>query len=353
MTLHIGRVRHRTLALLVSLIPAALGAQTGTLVGYLVAHDTGEPLAYGVVGIAGLNRTTFTSDSGRFAFGELTPGQHLLHVRRLGFTQRDISFVVREGVTDTLRVELTRVAVRLSAVDVKAFPPCFKPGVPSAETDSALAAVVEQIKLNAEQYKFLAQQYPYWYLAVATRTGKLRRNGSLQREPGHVEHFTSSPVSEYKPGDVVHRRRGSWSLMPPTLVDVADSAFAAAHCWHYGGMETIDDEPVIRVGVVAFDSLKGPDFNGLFYVSARTFQLRRSVVHLSQRPKQMPELLDMEVTTEFFEVLPSIPIISGIRSVQTIDPQRRSQYSEIVEEHKVGRFTWANQSPEDAKKPPL
>ena len=337
--------------LLLSLTPAALGAQTGGIVGYLVARGTGDALAHGIVGVETANRSAFTSDSGWFSFRELTPGQHLLRVRRLGFSPREVSFVVRDGITDTLRVELSRVAVQLGTVDVKAYPPCVTPGAPSSEADSTMAAVVEQIRLNAEQYTFLAEQYPYWYLTVISRSSKRRRDGEIGREPSFVERYQSSSKSTYKPGAVIQRRGRDYIFQVPTLVEVADKSFVDAHCWHYGGTEVVEDEPLIRVDAVAFDSLRGPDVNGTFFVSSRTFQIRRSVVHLSRRPTQIPELVDMEVTSEFFEVLPSIPIIEKVHSVQTIDPKRKSLISEAYEDHTTTRFTWVKRAPGDDKKP--
>jgi hypothetical protein len=353
------KLNRRTLLLLCLIAPAALtfaplsagAAQTGHIVGYLVARETGEPLAYGIVGVEATSRSAFTSDSGWFSVRELTPGQHLLRVRRLGFTPRDISFVVRDGITDTLRVELTRVAVRLGAVDVKAYPPCLKPGAPIPQKDSSLAVVVEQIRLNAEQFKFLADQYPYWYLMVVKRSSKLRRDGSIRPDPGSLERYESNSKSVYEPGAIIQRDGREWRFRTPTLVEVADPAFANSHCWHYGGMEEIEDEPVIRVDVVAFDSLKGPDVNGSFFVSSRTFQIRRSILHLSRPPTQVPGVMNMEVTAEFFEVLPSISVVSKIRGVQTVDPKRRSLVSEMYEEQTASRFAWLKESPEGIKSP--
>lgn len=344
-------MKARILGVVLSFIPVALAAQTGSIAGYIVARESGEPLAYGIVGIEGLDRSAFTSDSGWFAFRELAAGAHVLRVRRLGFSPRDIGIVVRANAMDTIRVELTRVAVSLSAVDVKAYPPCVKPGAPTPQEDSTLAAVVGQIRLNAEQYKFLADQYPYWYLSVVTRSSKLRRDGTVRQDPGAIDRTQSSSRSEYKPGGIIQRRGTDYIFQVPTLVEVADKAFVDAHCWHYGGTETIEGEELVRVDVVAFDKLNGPDVNGSFLVSSATFQIRRSVLHLSRRPRQIPELLDMEVTTKFFEVLPSIPIISHVYSVQTIDPKRRSLIAEAYEEHQTTSFTWVGRKPGDDKKP--
>ena len=342
--------RH-TCALLAAFFPAAIAAQTGHVTGYIVDRESGQPLSYGIVDIETIGRSMFTNDSGWFLFRSVSAAKYTLHARRLGYKPRDIDIQVRDGATDTLRVELTHVAVTLNPVDVKAYPPCLKPGAPSYEADSTLSAVVDQIRLNAEQYKFLADQYPYVYTSIVTRSSKLRRNGKVVRDPGSIDRYESRSKSLYEPGGVIQQRGKIQYFQVPTLVEVADKAFVDAHCWHWGGTETIDDEELIRADVVAFDSLKGPDVNGSFLVNSATFQIRRSIIHLSRSPRQLPELLDMEVTTDFFEVLPSIPIISHIYSVQSMNPARKSLVSEAYEEHRSTELRWVGRKPGETKQP--
>jgi hypothetical protein len=349
MTLHIGRVRHRILALLLSLVPAALGAQTGSLVGYLVSRESREPLAFGIVDIEGLDRSTFADDSGRFTFGGLKPGQHQLSVRRLGFMPRSVSFVVRDGVADTLRVELTRVVMRLSAVDVKAHPPCLKPGAPSRERDSTLASIFDQIRLNAEQYKLLVDKYPHSYDAMVSHSRK-RRDGVVRPDRSYVRRFHSSPRSTYRPGEVIVRNIDGFDFEVPSIVAVADPSFVKAHCWHYGGTEFVGDEPVVRVDVVAFSGIRGTDVDGSFFLNSGTFQIRRSVVRLSSRAPQLPNVIDFSVTTDFNEVLPSIPVASLVHAVRTYDRTMPS-FTEAYEEQRTTRFTWKGRKPGDARMP--
>jgi len=111
-------VKTRAVALALVLAPAFLPAQTGGVVGVVVAKATGEPLAYSIVGLDSLERSAFASDSGRFGIREIRVGQHLIRVRRLGYTPRDVSIFIREGMTDTLRVELDRVVDGLTASEL-------------------------------------------------------------------------------------------------------------------------------------------------------------------------------------------------------------------------------------------
>ena len=335
----------RILALVSVMLPGALRAQTGAVSGVILAKDSGEPLSYGIVSVLGLDRSMFTTDSGIFAFHQLPAGRLVLHVRRLGFSPREVEVDITSGSIAAIRVELTRVALALDKLVVKAYPPCIAPGAPRPEVDSVLSAIVAQIRLNAEQYRFLAEQYPFSYNVVIARSSRKRSPGMVSPDPGAVDRYESRARRDYKAGSVVQRRGRAYFFQIPTLIDVADADFGRWHCWHFGGVETIDNERFARVDVVAFDSLKGPDGNGSFYVNRESFQIRRSVLNLSRRPSQLPELLAMETTTDFMEILPSIPIISRVYSVQTMDPERKSFFSEAYEEQRPTTFMFRGRRP--------
>src|SRR5437764_2018526 len=119
--------RSSLLILLALCAPAHLAGQRATLSGVIVSHETKEPLAYSIVALPALGRESFTTDSGAFTFGDLPLGAQLLKVRRLGYTPADIT-VNLSGGADTIRVQLTRIAVQLTAVTVHAYPPCTSPG---------------------------------------------------------------------------------------------------------------------------------------------------------------------------------------------------------------------------------
>lgn len=310
----------------------------------MVAKVTGQPLPYGIVIVEGADRSLFASDSGRFAFRDLAPRRYQLRVRRLGYTPITVDVDVRAGVTDTVRVELERVAITLGSITVKAYPPCTAPGAPPL-TDTALSTIVAQLRLNAEQMRFLAEQYPYEYVVEIQRSGKLIGKGDIVADPRRTARYTNKSNKPYKPGDVLLRRGGTYYFQIPELVDVANPLFIAAHCWHFAGLDTVDDVEHYRVDVVAADTLRGVDVNGSFLISGTSFQIRRSILHFSRRPPQAKALLDMETTTEFFEVLPSVPIISHVRSVQTMDPRRKTVYAETYEEHRTLTFKFLERKP--------
>src|SRR3954452_7897424 len=135
---------------------------SGTLVGLVTIKDANVALPYSVVSIERLKREQFTNERGLFRIGDLPAGPIRLRVRHVGYSPADIDVLVRAGETDTIRVALSRIAVRLTAMEVRAYPECVTPGPPPA-TDTAFTAIFGQLKQNAEQFRLLTTTYPFIY----------------------------------------------------------------------------------------------------------------------------------------------------------------------------------------------
>lgn len=330
------------------LVPAVALAQSGAVTGVIVSR-TGEALAFGTVGIEALGRRQFTDEEGRFAMHELPAGRHVLFVRRLGYSPMVDTVDVRAGATETLRVELTRLAVSLRHVEVRAYPPCLKPGPPPRGRDSALADVLEQVRLNADQYRLLVREYPFEYTMRSTRTNRMKngRTALLSRRDVPL----SSTSAPYEPGHVIRQRGQAWYFSIPTLSEVADADFVQFHCWYFVGAEQVDSAVMLRVDLVAYDGLTNPDVNGSIYLDFESFQMRRTVLRLSRRFEHKKEMADMEVTTDFREVLPSIPIVSRVLSVQTMDSDPKIRVAETVEEQTLRDFRFRGRKPGEQRKP--
>jgi hypothetical protein len=290
---------------------------TGTIVGLVTTKEGNVPLAYSVVSAASLGRERFSDAQGVFVLPGLPAGALQLRVRHLGYSPVDLNVTVRAGGADTVRVSLTHIAVRLSAVDVRAYPECKNPGPPKASADSAFATVFDQLKQNAEQYRLLTDTYPFIYAAERTLSSTLV-NGELRTE--RVDTLVvGSARWTYKPGTIVVRsRRGfttTTAMNIPTLVNFAEKAFLENHCFYNGGLETVDGVDLLRVDFNAAAKIKDPDVDGSMYLDPITFQIRRSVLHLTKIPPGLRGLAETEAITLFGEVLPSIPVIADISSV--------------------------------------
>lgn len=282
---------------------------TGSVTGVVIARDGGVPLAYGVVSIAALGREQFTNDRGAFLLDHLPPGRYRLRVRHLGYTPAEIDVAVRPGATDTVRVQLTHIAVRLNAVQVRAYPECKNPEPPRRSADSAFSTVFDQLRQNAEQYRLLINEYPFLYGVQRTLSVTFGR-GNVRPESVDTINSRSQDDWRYTPGSVVTRERrrlrpdGPPMMRIPTLSHFADSVFLTNHRFHNGGAEEVDGVELLRIDFVAASRIRDPDVDGSMYLDPATFQIRRAFLHLSKTPSDVPDLLETEATTWFSELLP-------------------------------------------------
>jgi hypothetical protein len=67
----------------------------------------------------------------------------------------------------------------------------------------------------------------------------------------------------------------------------------------------------------------------------------------------MRDVTDLEVTTTFREIMPSIPVIAEVYSIQTLDPLSLSAFDTAYEEHHLVGFQFLKGKPgEQAKRKP-
>ena len=135
----------------------------GSIVGIVVTKEGGVPLGYSTVSVPALGRERFTNADGKFTLADLPAGTLQLRVRHLGYSPVDLSVVVHAGSSDSISVSLTHIAVRLTTMQVRAYPECKNPGIPKRGSDSTFATVFDQLHQNAEQYRLLTDTYPFIY----------------------------------------------------------------------------------------------------------------------------------------------------------------------------------------------
>lgn len=336
--------------LLLGLTGGALGAQGSTLTGTIVARETGERLPYAIVGLEGLDRALFANDSGGFFFANLPSSTVRLRVRRLGFQPLDTTIALSRDSSTSVHIALSRVAVRLHEVNVTAFPPCRKPGAPSRK-DTLLTSIFTQLRMNAEQYALLTTQYPLRYLLEVEQSTRLKSDGSVRMDTTKTEWIDANPRWRYKPGKLVVRQGMGYFVHLPTLLDFADKSFVANHCFHYGGVAQIDDEPAIRLDAVAASYLKSYDVSGSIYLDPLTFQIRRTVLQLTMPMGAFGLVQDFEMTTEFREILPSISVIYRLNATQRFNARAKSlEYDEAYEFQQLRGYQFLKAKPGERQK---
>lgn len=313
----------RALALLVLASLAASApvlAQGVTVRGSVVAPEQ-VPLGFSVVSLEPGHGERFTDAEGTFLFGGVQPGQYRLRVRRLGYRPVDMPVVVTDTAR-TLRVTMPRLDVMLSAVRVTAMRKCTAPGAPDPERNRELATVFEQLRDNAARYRLAAARHPFTY-NVERRYWSVRHDGTRVQE-GLDTVLTRGDVGmRYAPGrliaQVMVNGRYERQLNIPTLPDLADSAFIAAHCFSFAGTKDLDGVPHLRVDFLPHEKIREPDIAGFALLDGESYQIRRLTLTLTRAPQAGRGIGGLQVTTVFREIAPPIVVVDTITAVTTFD----------------------------------
>jgi hypothetical protein len=326
----------------------SVNAQTNSIIGRVVAAADSTPVPFAMLSFPKLKHEQFTDEFGRFILRDLKPGQLNMRVRRIGFVPFEADLPVRDGATDTVVVYLTQFAIRLAAVTVSEPPLCISPGRPSPDKDSVTTAVYEQLKLNAERARLLAEQHPYAY-QMETKVAVVDVDGTERVIEVDTSTHLSTVTWAYAPGHVL-RRRGSGQrhdhLNIPTLAQFADTTFENHHCFHVTGTTTTSDGLQVQMEIVAEERLRDPDVSGTILLDARTFAITKATLRLT-KAASLREIASVEMITYFRDIMPSLPIISAVRGILTFKSKGKQAAS--IETKDVIAFTWLGNQPHTAK----
>jgi hypothetical protein len=341
----------RLVAALITLCAlSAAGAQgtPGLLMGDVVAIETGTPLGHSMVTVLGLERQTFTSEAGVFSFGALAPGRYRIRVTHIGYTPVESIVEVPAVVPPPrLRIELTRISITLGTVRVVAgTPTCTKPGRPNPDVDPAFAAIINQLRLNAEHFQLLSDSFPFKY-KVEQKFHSMRADSSLVDPRIETVAFRSDLHGwEYKIGEVVELTHDGKTLMHlPTLRDFASYDFLNNHCFRYSGVDYSDDGPLVHIAFAADVQIRNPDVNGDVYLDARTYQIRRADLQLTKIPPGIPQVTAVRVTTTFGEISPSIVVVQDVHGMTSLARSARSTAIAMTEDQHSFAFEWLRDDP--------
>ena len=320
-------------------ITTPVAAQERGAVRVSAFSEGGLPLENTLVSVPRLGVSRFTDISGAVTLGDLASGPVRIEVRRIGYHPRDTTVEVVAGGTTAITVTLPRVALRLLPIQVVARPRCDHPGPPADEADAALASAFQQLRMNANQYLSLVHAYPFTYL-MRRSFGHVTRGGNRAVSEQDSIEISGIPKWSYAPGRVVtpspDGRRGELFMHLPTMEVFADSVFIANHCFHNGGIERLENGvSYFRIDFIPATALRSPDIEGSIFLDLDALVVRRTVLRLT-RPPRIRWLLGLEVTTEFIEVAPSVPVIHDVSSRHTFT--RQAEHPELFEEQRLIRI---------------
>ena len=342
----------RRLLAFVIAIPVAAAAQgTGgrLLTGVVVARVDQQPLGHSMVSLQPAARQTFTDDAGRFAFQGVAPGVYRLRVTHLGFAPSETSVTIpRDSTTTRVRIELAEVQVRLATVQIKADAPCVAPGAPDPVKDREFFIIFQQLEQNAQQYRLLADSFPYAYREERTIYSV---RGDSVLESLHVDTImlrSDKPGWTYHPGrvvstDFITRQR---SMHLPTLSDFASDDFVKNHCFRYAGESHNADGDAVRIDFRSSAQISSPDVNGTILLDSKSYQIRRAELKLSQVPSGLRKVASVDVTTLFREVEPSVLVFSEVHGVTAMIPSKDLlDHVASIEDHVLLDFGFVRTDP--------
>ncbi len=318
---NIGRPRLSTAAHLVIAVTvlasfaeaqANAPAAVGTVIGQVVSQIEGTPIPYAVVSIPGLQRDQFTGADGRFTLPNLPAGSVTIHAKHIGHLPGEVTVTVVAGEQRSAKVVLSRLAIPLPPVFASV--PCRRPGMPSADDAPALAALVAQLRENAERYRLLVQQYPFRTLVERRSSRRWASDGKVRELKVDTVLWNPSAYV-YAPGTTMQRNQnGELRLLFASLEDFADDAFLENHCFSFAGQTDIDGQKLLEIEFTAWEGITDPDMNGSMFLDPQTYQIKRATYSLSKLPPELQQSGSVTTTTIFDDVLPSIPVIGRVSS---------------------------------------
>lgn len=333
---------------------------SGTIVGVVVAAETGAPLAFSLGSIPARGLDRLANDRGVFVITNVPAGPVEVLVRHLGYSPRRVTTTVNAGAVDSVHVVLSHLAIQLGAVQVTAHRVCTNPGPPKASSEPAFASLFEQLEQNADAYRLLAATYPFTYDMERRRTIRYVAGDEVVQNLDTIR-VNTGVTWHYAPGGVVERsddpRNRQVVFKIPALIHFAEPSFLANHCFYFGGRERVagladatGEASLIRVDFLAASRLKAPDVDGSMYIDPVSYQIRRSVLRLTRIPEETPEIASVVVTTDFRTIVPSIAIASLITSTHRLwaDTTRPVLPLAVHETQRLLRVDWLNIKPPGA-----
>jgi hypothetical protein len=317
-------VRCAALAALVAAPAGALAqrpqARSGPgIVRGIVQGEDGQPIPYAVVALLPGLGQRFTDDAGAFGFTLVAPGTYRVLARQVGFRPKDTTVVVAPNATTVVRLSLEHLTVQLAEIKVVASRGCTAPGPPDSLVSPDLAAIFDQLKLNAERYRLLVSSYPFRFRMERVFVN-YAENGEVVDSLTDTVSYRSNAGPGYRPGQVVGFGRGRGNevglvLNLPTLADFADSSFQANHCFAYAGMVEDEDTSAVRFQYEPTVLLRTPDIEGYVDLDPVTFQVRRALVRLTHPVRALQGLSEASSTIYFAEIYPNVVVQRRIVSV--------------------------------------
>jgi len=325
------------------------------LTGVLIGRDHGEAVQYGTVLLVGTGEARFTDALGNFRITRLPPGAYTLRARQIGYAPVDTTVDVDPApAVTTVTIRLARLPAVLGLVKVEGHRAkgCVATGIPDSTVNPRLAAIFTQVRENIDRFRLLLDAYPFRFSREERRLIRLEPGGdsagsvdtvtyeSRDRRPYRIGgiifaesdsstinltrscHYNSDAGANVCETTVSGKPTRNRQLMYlPTFRDLEDSTFLSAHCFAYGGTESVggpNASQLIRVDFRPASAIRVPDVEGSIYLDAQRLIVRRAVFEMTKPDAVDPPLIGFKVTTTFIELVPLVPVVDSVKSEQPL-----------------------------------
>ncbi len=316
---------------------ASRNDSSGELSGRLVDAEDGQPVPYATVLLLGTSWASFANADGRFRLDGLSPGPYSMRARQIGYSPVDTVAVI-----DTVRVgaavvfAMHRIPAFLPLVTVKGQKGCAT-GVPDSAVNPGLSLVFAQVRENVDRVRLLLDTYPFRYSREEEMDLRLTPGGDVTQWIDTVA-YESGDERPYRVGGIVQVDSGGERprhyMYLPTFSAFGDSAFLSAHCFVYGGTESLgghDNSKVVRIDFHPSPAIQVPDVEGSIYLDAQRWVVRRAVFRMTRPEAARPRVLGVTVATTFREFVPFVPVFDAVESITPLPPGPPPEgYSSIV-----------------------
>src|SRR6185503_17805097 len=148
--------------------------------------------------------------SGKFLLTGLAPGEVRIRFKRIGFAPRDTTVRLAANDSAQLRIEMTRLVIRLPAMIISGI--CTNQS-PMMQQPEMLVALFEQVQQNAERVKLLAASKPF-FLYVFRVDGIRNRDNKIIPQTIDTVIRRALPPTPYRPKEVIRRspNEDSWVM---------------------------------------------------------------------------------------------------------------------------------------------
>jgi len=315
-----GRFR-AAFAATVALVAVPFDLRAQVVSGTVLSAADGQPVPYGTISVGDTMLGRFADAAGRFSLGAPASGTYHLRARQIGFLPLDTTLTGPGSQGLVLRLQ--PLPVRLASIPAEPSQHgCAAPSLAESSAQPAVAMVLAQMHQNVERYRILLDQYPFNYRMEESRA--VLMNAHTRDEQDSVialdtATYDSRQRHHYAIGSVVYEERsvtGGQRMMMyiPTLRDVADAAFADAHCFAYMG----DAAHELRIDFRPADRIKAPDVTGSIYLDDARYVIKRAVFTLTHAGAVGGAAAFVKVTTTFREEVPFVPMLVSSRTEQPL-----------------------------------